>query len=140
VRDRVARRESSIARGLRRDAIYHAPIALPPQDGVGLAFDGWRELPVGNLDANYRLFLAAMAYAGLNVVVVFLCCGGIIHPPFDVLTFFSFVGPPAMAAVVLILRLAAVRFDTAALVVFLVVMVLMALLNVLVFGEMVAAV
>lgn len=91
-------------------------------------------------DADYWLVLAWLAYAVVNVLAVSLACGGIIHPPWATYTFFSTIGPGAMTGTVLLLHFTAVRFHAAVLAGFLVIMVVTALLNILMFGQATAAV
>jgi len=46
-----------------------------------------------------------VGYALLNFLMLFLCIGGIIHPPWAVLAFFTFMGPAIIVLTLIILRM-----------------------------------
>ena len=58
---------------------------------------------------GYILALGVLGYAGLNFVGLVLAAQGIIHPPWGLFEFFSFVGPLCLISAILFMQFAASR-------------------------------
>jgi hypothetical protein len=80
---------------------------------------------------DYCLLAALTAYGVTNFIAFMLAAGGAVHPPFDLLLFFTFVGPAAGTLSVLAVQAAGrgTTFHWSSVVGFVLMMALAACLN-----------
>jgi hypothetical protein len=81
------------------------------------------------MNRNTRLLIGVLAYALLNGIGVFLAASGIIHPPWGILDFFTFIGPIAGSVAIVWVHLFVARLTPLVLIGVLALLLVAALLN-----------